>query len=438
MKISKYNLYIEVEDRNDLYLIFNTLSGSTFKVDHTIKENLINNQLEKIPQELKDEFINHGIIINNGICEDNYIKYLNNKEKFDNTVLGLTILLTEDCNLRCVYCFQGAGKHSRDNLEKCQSKEKILNFIKKQSTLRKSEIISITLFGGEPLLNFDQNIEWLDEIKEYCEANNKKLITSIITNGTLLSNKILDSLKKYNCSTIQITLDGTKEIHDLRRIYPNNKGSFDQVISAIKLIHSRDDFNSPVVRINIDKQNITETHQLLKYLSTQNLTDCYIDFGIVRSDTDACSSYAGNCLVEEELGDVLESLWDTLDLYGFNYNNNPVRRNMFCGSYKDSVFTIAPNGDLYKCWEFVGNEKHRIGRITHDGDVDHVTGAFFDWMSRTPLDTAECRECIYLPSCGGGCGSISYQTTKSYHNIGCLKTRGVLKKQILRRYKDSL
>lgn len=43
----------------------------------------------------------------------------------------------------------------------------------------------------------------------------------------------------------------------------------------------------------------------------------------------------------------------------------------------------------------------------------------------------ECRECVYLPVCGGGCGSVSYNQSKTYHAPGCFKTKGVVEKQIL-------
>lgn len=57
--------------------------------------------------------------------------------------------------------------------------------------------------------------------------------------------------------------------------------------------------------------------------------------------------------------------------------------------------------------------------------------AFYDWMTRDPLENHECRECVYLPVCGGGCGSVSYNQSKTYHAPGCFKTKGVVEKQIL-------
>lgn len=44
-----------------------------------------------------------------------------------------------------------------------------------------------------------------------------------------------------------------------------------------------------------------------------------------------------------------------------------------------------------------------------------------------PIDAG----CVYLPVCGGGCGSVSYNQSKTYHAPGCFKTKGVVEKQIL-------
>lgn len=57
--------------------------------------------------------------------------------------------------------------------------------------------------------------------------------TSITTNGTLINKKILDKLVNYNCKTIQITLDGSKETHDTTRKFKNGLGSFDKLVNII-------------------------------------------------------------------------------------------------------------------------------------------------------------------------------------------------------------
>ncbi|KAF2955280.1 hypothetical protein [Marinitoga sp. 38H-ov] len=52
-------------------------------------------------------------------------------------------------------------------------------------------------------------------------------------------------------------------------------------------------------------------------------------------------------------------------------------------------------------------------------------------MARNPTKFLECRECLYLTVCGGGCGAVSYEKHKSYHESGCFKIKGNIEKEVL-------
>lgn len=105
------------------------------------------------------------------------------------------------------------------------------------------------------------------------------------------------------------------------------------------------------------------------YLSEEKLNGCYIDFGIVKGTTKACSSYTGNCFVENELGEILDGLWEELESMGFDYNINPQKKFLFCGLYCDAAFTISPFAEIYKCWDLVGTDEHLMGRISPSVNV---------------------------------------------------------------------
>lgn len=430
MKYSRFNIFIKTKEGDDYYL-FNTNSGSTFLVDMSIKQKIENGEMDFLSEEKKKEYKEAGIILENEIDENRIFSYLFNKQKYNNEVLNLTVLLTYDCNLRCVYCYEGAGEDNKGSLTD-KSRDAIFEFIKQQMQQRKSSVLSMVLFGGEPLLNFDKNIAWLDRIKEYCDTNKKKFVTTLITNGILINEPIMEKLAEYNCQTIQITLDGIKEIHDTRRKYKDGRGSFREVINGIKMIYNNAKLNNPVIRINIDKTNINEVKSLLSYLSEEKLNGCYIDFGIVKGTTKACSSYTGNCFIEEELGEILDELWIELERKQFNFSIQPQKRYLFCGLYCDASFTISPYAEIYKCWDHVGMSEHVMGRISPEGDIVDIKYPFIDWMSHNPLEVEECRKCQYLPACGGGCGSVSYSQSGSYHAKGCYKTIGVIEKQVER------
>ena len=195
-----------------------------------------------------------------------------------------------------------------------------------------------------------------------------------------------------------------------------------------------------VIRINVDKNNLDEVSTLLEYLGIngKGLTNCNVDFGIVRGSTQACSAYSGNCLSESIVGEVLSKLWSKAEMEGFTLYTKPFHRWIYCGLYADSQFTVTPNGELYKCWEHAGDEQHLMGNINENGNIDNIKYSFYDWMSHNPLENEECKECVYLPACGGGCGVVSYNETNSYHSKGCFKVKGVLEKQVLRYFKGKI
>lgn len=280
----------------------------------------------------------------------------------------------------------------------------------------------------------------LDELKKFCGEKNIEFASGIITNGTLLTAKIVNQLINYNCQQIQITLDGMPDTHNARRKYKDGKGSFEQIISALELLNNKSADIHTVIRINVDKNNLDEVSLLLEYLGSngKGLTNCNVDFGIVRGSTQACSAYSGNCLSESIVGEVLSKLWSKAEMEGFTLYTKPFHRWIYCGLYADSQFTVTPNGELYKCWEHAGDEQHLMGNINENGNIDNIKYSYYDWMSHNPLENEECKECVYLPACGGGCGVVSYNETNSYHSKGCFKVKGVLEKQVLRYFKGKI
>lgn len=429
MKYSKFNLLVDTKDNKKL--LFNTMTGSNFTISDDVCMAIKNGDINVLEEDIRNNFLKHGIIVDDRADENKYFTYYHNRMKFYGDSLGSTILLTWACNFACVYCFEGAGENVL-TLTK-ENADRYVKFMKTEAIKRRSKSMSITLFGGEPLVNINLGFDILDQLHSFCGEKEINFSCSIITNGTLLTDDILDRLVKHNCTSVQITLDGMKEVHDSRRPYKGGRGSFDDVISAIKRVNDKVGTHG-VIRINVDKTNIDEAYKLLKFLGKdgENLTNCTVDFGIVRGSTMACSSYAGNCFCETEIGDILEALWAEAERNGFYENTTPMRRWMFCGLYSDSQYTVTPDCVVYKCWEHAGMEEHKMGEIDEDGNFVNPTIAYFEWMTQTPTENSDCAECVYLPVCGGGCGVVSYNETNTYHGKGCFKVRGVMEKQVER------
>jgi len=281
MKFSKYNL-IMPSAKKDHHYLFNTFNGSCFEVDNSVADIVKKALIDNLQEETKDLFALSGVIIPDEKNEDHIIAYSQGRHRYNNANYVSTVLLTWDCNLRCPYCFQGLEKDAISmTLEQA---DRYINFTLESAKQSNAKSISIMLFGGEPLMNMDVGFYILEKIKSHCDKNEMHFFSNIITNGTLLNPEVIKKLCNYNCRTVQVTLDGIKEVHDNRRMYANGKGSFDEVINALRLLNEKSDMYT-AIRINIDKTNIKDTHRLLEYIGKNGeaLTKCLISFGIVRT-----------------------------------------------------------------------------------------------------------------------------------------------------------
>ncbi len=162
MKFSEYNVIYELDEK---FVLLNTLTGSIFFIDNDVKNAIEKRQIALLSEETINSYKRTGVIIEDSFNEYALYKYMSNKEKFKNNVLSLTILMTRNCNFTCTYCFEGLNKKSC-NLS-IDVKKSIFKFIENMFKINKDlKILSITLFGGEPLLGFQKNYPWLKEIKE--------------------------------------------------------------------------------------------------------------------------------------------------------------------------------------------------------------------------------------------------------------------------------
>lgn len=411
-------------------ILFNTLTGECFIVNEDEKREIEEENVNLTNKELYQDFLEKKVIVEDDFDELKIFEYFHNKSKFNYNCLIYTVLLTWACNLKCVYCYEGAGENRHFSMNK-EIADRVIKFMERDAEDKRPKFISIMLFGGEPLVNFPIGKYILEEMSTFCKEHNIILVSAIVTNGTLITDDIIKTLIENNCKYVQITLDGPPEIHNQRRVAKNGKETFDVIIDNLIKLRSYKNQLPVVIRVNVDKNNIREIPALMKILREKGLTDFNIDFGIVHGGTESCTSYESNCYVEDEVGNLLENLWKEAAKVGFNSKVKLMRKWTYCGLNCDNNYTISPEGEVYKCWEHAGEPEHLMGTIDEKGEIENQTYKFYEWMTRNPLDAKECRECVYLPACGGGCGAISYNETNSYTGKGCFKIKGCIEKQVI-------
>jgi sulfatase maturation enzyme AslB (radical SAM superfamily) len=152
------------------------------------------------------------------------------------TIFCPDLMLTEQCNLRCKYCFEKKNKNVMD-------KDKLIEYVNLKTNF------SFFPFGGEPLLEIDTIIAVIEAIMEMDIPDHRRngLLRSMrhmITNGILIKD-ILDLAVDYNLN-FQISMDGPKHIHDANRVYADGKtGSYDSVMESIEAIVKYNEEHAP-------------------------------------------------------------------------------------------------------------------------------------------------------------------------------------------------
>lgn len=415
-KFSKYNHRILLKGK--LYL-YNAFSGGFCSCDN-LMESIFSKldlktdsceKLSKLPEKYVAELIRGKFIIDKDLDEFQLIKSRHYLTRFSKeNALGLTIIPTHACNFRCPYCFEADKKYKNDKMSE-EVMDAILALI--DSKLRENGVLSISWFGGEPLLALDIIEKLQGRILELSKRKCFSVYSSIVTNGYLLTNHVAKKLLDLQIKAIQITLDGDRETHDLKRCLAKTKGgTFDRIIENIKSIN---DQLKVSVRINIDKDNISVMNKLIDYLCSIKLNllpNVHFYFAIIKDYDSKGGKALCSYLSVEEFSETQIRLTKYAESKGIHIHKNINPNLGVCGSLSPNSLVIEPDGMLQKCWGLVGNKETVVGNLLDErADRKKYLRNQVKWLSWSTFEKKECKECNILPLCMGGCPLHSMDET---------------------------
>lgn len=205
----------------------------------------------------------------------------------ENSLSGICLAITEQCNLRCAYCtYSGIygeqnRRHSNQHMSFMTAKKAIDYTILRSSNW---DEYHLSFYGGEPLIRFDfikRCINYL--ITEY---PGKMMDFNITTNGTLLTAEKMDFLVKHDVR-LYVSLDGPEEYHDEYRRYISNKGSFRDIKKNLLEIKERyPDYYYNKVNFGITLSPYRSLEQIEKFIVEDEVfyDNCYIRISSVNGD----------------------------------------------------------------------------------------------------------------------------------------------------------
>ena len=347
------------------------------------------------------------------------------KEKTAGVVKALCLHVAHTCNLNCSYCFASQGKyHGNRAVMSYEVGKQALDFLIANSGSRRN--LEVDFFGGEPLMNFEVVKQLVAYARSIEQEKGKNFRFTLTTNGVLIDDDVIDFANR-EMSNVVLSLDGRKEVHDRYRVDYNGNGSWEQIVPKFqKLVEARGGKNYYM--------RGTFTHENPDFLKDiQQMLD--LGFQELSMEPVVCESGAPSALTEEDLPVVLEQYEKLAQLmlqrdqegkpftfyhYMIDLTDGPCiyKRISGCGSGTEYM-AVTPQGDLYPCHQFVGEEKFKLGNIW-DGVTNHdVQGAF---AACNVYAHPECKDCWARLYCSGGCAANAYHATGSVTGVyeyGC-------------------
>lgn len=389
---SKYNILSKSEKYG--FLLFNTMSLAFIRINEQDID--MWKKLRETPDSYTN-FQNYDFLIKARILVDNQEDDLNVyladvlKNRYNSSDMALTILPTRGCNFGCIYCYE----QDRPNVLMNEQTEKaIVKFVCSNSNLKR---LSVVWYGGEPLLNFDSMVRLTKMFKQL----NIEYSAKIVSNGYLLTKEKADLMKDLAIRNIQITFDGSEEIHNQRRFLLGGQPTYRKIMDNLKYLLSINKEITIDIRTNIDRRNKDDYNKFYQDFKSE-INDKRVTMypGFV---SDLLSS---ECVSPEfnisEGGYKAQFILDIFDKYGIEIKSFlPKYRRHSCVASKYFAFVVGPEGELYKCWRMVGNQKETIGNV-NDGSFDMVKFSKYLIGADYTLDS-KCLQCEFITLCGGGC-----------------------------------
>ncbi|MUN28932.1 radical SAM protein [Sulfuracidifex metallicus] len=287
-----------------------------------------------------------------------------NKEdiiNFFNKRITIVILPTEQCNFRCIYCYE--------KFENNKMNRKVIDALKNFLEKRMIDLDSLRViwFGGEPLLAYDTVLEIMEYINSKTIEGVPKIEGFMVTNGYLLNLDKAKKLTELHVNEFQITLDGDEDIHNRRRINIGKRCTFNVIWNNIKSILNSNIPLKIYLRIHLSSDNIESVKSLLNRIKREielpsNLIISFARLGKYGSDYDKYLNTMNNNSILKELVNYANSLGLKI---GY-----PDLKTSLCYASLPTSFVIRSNGKLSKCTLLLRDEINTVGELKEDGSLN--------------------------------------------------------------------
>ena len=406
VKPSFYNILIKKEDG---IAIFNTRTGKMARCFHgdakIVEEHLSQKYIEwSHDNQYIVPMYKNGLLVDYNLDEISEMIDKEKDSKFENC-LRLILLPTEQCNFRCVYCYE------RFRREKMTAKTQaaIVKYI--EDNIHKYNGLILNWFGGEPTEAMDVIENLSVKLIDVCKKNKKAYNAGITTNGYNLTYEIFKKLKKLHVTEYQVTIDGLASIHNAQRVMADGAPTFDVIINNLLAIKNncKSSAITFVLRTNFSKNMLNNVDEFCKFLDKYFSNDKRFkyfwqmvgDYGYVKTEE-----------VRNIFGQSKDYKW-LIENYTERFVNDYTQAlygpdGGVCYALKRNQLLIDAAGEIRKCTCDLESEMNHFGTI----GVNFDGAKHEDWLnSRAISRDSQCYFCKKRPLC---------------HNRPCYKAQNCL------------
>lgn len=356
--------------------------------------------------------------------EERYLNHPSFKNRKP-VVKALCLHVAHDCNIRCAYCFasQGDFKGQR-TLMSLEVGKKAIDFLLENSGSRRN--LEVDFFGGEPLLNF----QVVKDIVAYGRSRekefNKQIRFTMTTNGMLLNEENMDFINK-EMHNVVLSIDGREQVNDRMRYTINGRGTYHTIVPKLLKMASMRNHQNYYVRGTFTRHNLDFSEDVLHLadLGFKNVSVEPVvappdkDYGIRKEDLPQVFHHY-ETLAEEYVARHRQGKPFSFFHFMIDLHQGPcvIKRMVGCGAGAEYL-AVTPEGDLYPCHQFVGNEDFKIGSVL-DASLDK--SLYYQFSEAHVYNKEKCKACWAKFYCSGGCHANAYNFNQDInipYDIGC-------------------
>lgn len=269
---------------------------------------------------------------------------------------SLTVVTSTGCNLGCSYCFQNSPDGRRRiaparldarNVAKC------LAFAEERMATLGVSRLELLLFGGEPLLNPAGCLRLLRAF-----GARTQVTAGMISNGVLLTRHTAARLADAGLGHVQVTLDGTRELHDTSRVPLNGRPTFDLILANVAAAQEHTGLRF-TLRVNVTPEvlpglatMLDQVAEVVDVPSTNLAIAPVLDYGagVPAPDARAARQALDACAKASEMG--------------FRLVRPRDGHCDFCSEVDGRLgAVVSADGTLFSCWDAVGEDDLAVGGL---------------------------------------------------------------------------